>query len=84
MSKYYTPEPIKSAGEDLQEALVGDSLTIPQGETLYLPSGDQVGVNTLTVETNATFVVDGAVEVFDSITDNGTITGSGDVTMRNI
>jgi len=68
--------------EDVAESLVVTDLTVPAGEVLFVPSGEEIGVMNLVVEDTATFVVDGYVEVFGNLTQTGTITGTGEVTDR--
>lgn len=69
---------------DLQASVLIGSLSIPDNETAYLSSNEQVGVIDLSVGSGATFIVDGEVEVFGNINDDGTITGSGTVSLRSV
>jgi len=69
---------------DVSESLLVDSLTVPAGEVMFVPSGEEIGVMDLIVEDTATFVVDGFVEVFGDVTETGTITGTGEVTDRTL
>jgi len=68
--------------EDVAESLIVDDLTVPAGEVMFVPSGEEIGVMDLVVEDTATFVVDGYVEVFGDLTETGTISGTGEVTDR--
>jgi len=67
---------------DVPESLLVDNLTVPAGEVMFVPSGEEIGVLDLVVEDTATFVVDGYVEVFGDLTATGTIDGTGEVTDR--
>ena len=57
-------------------------MTIVDGQTAYVPAYEQFGVLDLTVESNATLVVDGNIDVFGDILGGGTITGEGEVADR--
>jgi len=69
---------------DVPESLLVDDLTVPAGEVMFVPSGEEIGVLDLIVEDTATLVVDGYVEVFGNLTETGTIAGSGVVTDRTL
>lgn len=68
--------------EDVSDSLIVDNLTVPAGEVMFVPSGEEIGVMDLVVEDTATIVVDGYVEVFGDLTSTGTISGTGEVTDR--
>lgn len=69
---------------DVSESLLVDNLTVPAGEVMFVPSGEEIGVLDLVVEDTATFVVDGYVEVFGDLTETGTVAGTGEVTDRTL
>jgi hypothetical protein len=59
-----------------------EDVTVVDGQTAYVPAYEQFGVLDLTVESNATLVVDGNIAVFGDILGGGTITGEGEVADR--
>jgi hypothetical protein len=57
-------------------------VTIPKDSEYHIPRDETWGCDNLIVETGATLYVDGEVDVFGSVTSNGTISGLGTVNDR--
>lgn len=58
------------------------AVTIPAGETYYVPSGDVWGIMALTVELGAELRIDGEVHCWDDVAGAGIITGEGDLRLH--
>jgi hypothetical protein len=58
-----------------------DSLTVSDGETYTVASGETEQYATVTIASGGTLVVDGSLLVYESITNNGVLTDNGTVTV---
>lgn len=66
------------------ESLIVDDFTVPQDSIAYVPSGEEVAVSDLTVNSGGTLVVEGRVIVFGVSDGSGQITGSGTIENRSV
>ncbi len=57
-------------------------VTIPAGETYYVPSGDVWGVLALAIEVGAELRIDGEVHCWDDVAGPGIITGEGELRLH--
>jgi len=79
-----TPRGAVTTTASVPDSLSISSLTVPAGDVMYVPTGEEIGVLDLVVEDTATIVVDGSVQVFGDLTGPGTVTGTGEVTDRSL
>jgi hypothetical protein len=67
---------------DTSELYGLEDVTIPENNEYHVPRDESWGCKDLVVGSGATLYIDGEVDVFGSITNNGTISGVGTVNDR--